>query len=232
MRGVDLEVRSGQIVAVVGLVGAGKTETARLLVGADRPEGGELTIKGHKRSFKQPADAASAGIVIIPEERRKQGIVIHDSIERNISLPLLDKLSSFSFVVGKKEKELAERVVSAFGIKSSSIKQQVKYLSGGNQQKVAIGKWLEKDADVLVFDEPTKGVDVGAKSDIFKIIGELAAKGKGILYFTSELDEGLGIGDVIYVMYDGQIAAKFDRGDITEEAALYYASGGQGDYKK
>lgn len=227
VRGVDLEVRRGQIVAVVGLVGAGKSELARLLAGADRPDAGTIELKGRTFRFRQPADAVRAGIVSIPEERRKQGIVIQDSVERNLSLPLLGQLSRLGVMSARRERNLAERVITALGIKTSSPKLEVKYLSGGNQQKVAIGKWLERGAEVLVFDEPTKGVDIGAKSDIFRIIGNLAAQGKGIVYFTSELDEGLGIGDQIAVMVDGRIAGVFDRGEITQEQALFYASGGR-----
>ncbi|WP_110934408.1 sugar ABC transporter ATP-binding protein [Paenibacillus bouchesdurhonensis] len=227
VKGVDLTVRSGQIVAVVGLVGAGKTEIARMLAGAERPDGGEIYVHGRRMRFKQPADAIQGGIVSVPEERRKQGIVIQESVERNISLPLLDRISKFSFISGRRERGLAERTIASLGIKTASSKLPVKYLSGGNQQKVAIGKWLEKEADIFLFDEPTKGVDIGAKSDIFRIIGQLAAAGKGVLYLTSELDEGLGIGDVIAILYDGSIAAVLPRSEATLEKILYYASGGQ-----
>lgn len=227
VKGVDLTVRSGQIVAVVGLVGAGKTEIARMLAGADRPDGGEICMGGRRMLFKQPADAIAAGIVSVPEERRKQGIVMEESVERNISLPLLNRISRFSFISGNRERSLAERTISSLGIKTASSKLPVKYLSGGNQQKVAIGKWLEKEADIILFDEPTKGVDIGAKSDIFRIIGQLAAAGKGVLYLTSELDEGLGIGDVIAVLYDGRIAAVLPRSEATLEKIMYFASGGR-----
>ncbi len=227
VKGVDLTVRSGQIVAVVGLVGAGKTEIARMLAGAERPDGGEIYMRGHSMLFKQPADAIASGIVSVPEERRKQGIVIEETVERNISLPLLNRISRFSFISGSRERGLAERTIASLGIKTASAKLPVKYLSGGNQQKVAIGKWLEKEADVLLFDEPTKGVDIGAKSDIFRIIGQLATAGKGVLYLTSELDEGLGIGDVIAVLYDGSIAAVLPRSEATLEKILYFASGGR-----
>lgn len=227
VRGVDLTVRSGQIVAVVGPVGAGKTEIARMLAGAEEPDGGEIYLRGERKRFKQPADAIQGGIVSVPEERRKQGIVIQESVERNISLPLLDRISKFSFISGRRERRLAERTIAALGIKTASSKLPVKYLSGGNQQKVAIGKWMEKEADIFLFDEPTKGVDIGAKSDIYRIIGQLAAAGKGVLYLTSELDEGLGIGDVIAILYDGSIAAVLPRSEATLEKILYFASGGQ-----
>ncbi|AZK49046.1 sugar ABC transporter ATP-binding protein [Paenibacillus lentus] len=227
IKGIDLTVCRGQIVAVVGLVGAGKTEITRILAGAERPDGGEIYMQGELKRFKQPADAIRGGIVSVPEERRRQGIVIQESVERNISLPLLDRISRFSFISRRQEQGLAERTISALGIKTASSKLPVKYLSGGNQQKVAIGKWVEKEADIFLFDEPTKGVDIGAKSDIFRIIGQLAAAGKGIMYLTSELDEGLGIGDIIVVLYDGSIAAVLPRNEATLEKIMYFASGGQ-----
>jgi simple sugar transport system ATP-binding protein len=168
-----------------------------------------------------------SGIVSIPEERRKQGIFIHESVHQNLSLPILTKLSRLSFISSKQEKSHGNKVIDSLGIKVSSGKQMVQYLSGGNQQKVAIGKWLESDADVFIFDEPTKGVDIGAKSDIFRIIGSLAAQGKGIIYLTCELMEGLGISDRIGVMCDGKITKEFGANEATPEQLLYYASGGQ-----
>ncbi|MEN1987316.1 sugar ABC transporter ATP-binding protein [Paenibacillus hubeiensis] len=227
VKGVDLSVRRGEVLAVVGLVGAGKTECSRLLIGADKFEAGEIFLDGRKLRLSQPADAAASGIVSVPEERRKQGILIHENVERNLSLPLLGRLSTLGFVSRKQERANAESLVAQLGIKTASVRQEVKYLSGGNQQKVAIGKWLNTDAEVFVFDEPTKGVDIGAKSDIFKLINELAQAGKAIIYFTCELDEGLGIGDTIAVMCEGTIVKHFKRGEANQEQLLYYASGGQ-----
>ncbi|WP_339194347.1 sugar ABC transporter ATP-binding protein [Paenibacillus sp. FSL P4-0176] len=227
VKGVNLSVSRGEVLAVVGLVGAGKTESSRLLIGADRLEGGEIRLNNRNLRLSQPADAAALGIVSVPEERRKQGILIQENVERNLSLPLLSRLSTLGFVSRKRERLNAESLVKQLGIKTSSVKQEVKYLSGGNQQKVAIGKWLNADADVFIFDEPTKGVDIGAKSDIFRIINELALAGKGVIYFTCELDEGMGIGDRIAVMCEGVIVKEFKRGETNQEQLLYYASGGQ-----
>ncbi|GAB1156899.1 sugar ABC transporter ATP-binding protein [Paenibacillus illinoisensis] len=227
VKGVDLSVRRGEVLAVVGLVGAGKTECSRLLIGADQLEKGDIRLNDKPLRFSQPADAAASGIVSVPEERRKQGILIQENVERNLSLPLLGRLSTFGFVSRKEERENAESLVQHLGIKTPSVRQEVKYLSGGNQQKVAIGKWLNAEADVFIFDEPTKGVDIGAKSDIFRIINELALAGKAVIYFTCELDEGLGIGDRIAVMCEGKIVKEFKRGETNQEQLLYYASGGQ-----
>ncbi|OAB44270.1 sugar ABC transporter ATP-binding protein [Paenibacillus glacialis] len=227
VRSVDVQVRSGEIVVVVGLVGAGKTETARILTGTDDLEAGRILMHGKPLFMKEPADAIQSGIVSIPEERRKEGIFIHESVDHNLSLPILSKLSNLGFISRKREQTLGSRIVDKLGIKTSSGKQLVQNLSGGNQQKIAIGKWLESDARLFIFDEPTKGVDIGAKSDIFRIIGTLASQGKGILYFTCELTEGIGIGDRIVVLCGGEITKEFKRGEATPEQLLYYASGGR-----
>lgn len=226
---VDLQVRSGEIVGVVGLVGAGKTELSNALYGALRHDQGKMMMHGRQLHVKNPTDAIEAGIVLVPEERRKHGIMIEDSVQQNLSLPLLRQLSRLGFVRGRIEQDYAERLIDRLGVKTSSLKQQVKFLSGGNQQKVAIGKWVESEADVFLFDEPTKGVDIGAKSDIFRLIGDLARQGKGILYFTCEFAEAIGIADRILVMCEGRIVKEFNREEATQEKLLYYASAGQGD---
>lgn len=227
VRGVDLEVRRGEIVAVVGLVGAGKTELSRVLFGADPSHRGSVNVKGRKASLKTPSDAVQAGIALIPEERRKEGILVRESVIHNLSLPLLKSISRLGFLSGKAERDFASNKVTELGIKTASVSQLTAYLSGGNQQKVAIGKWLGTEADVFLFDEPTKGVDVGAKSDIFRIIGRLAQQGKGILYLTCEFGEALGVADRILVMCDGAIVKSFARGEATQEDLLYYASAGR-----
>ncbi|XID94257.1 sugar ABC transporter ATP-binding protein [Paenibacillaceae bacterium WGS1546] len=227
VRGVDLEVRSGEIVAVVGLVGAGKTELSRALFGADRVDGGRIVVAGREAKLKEPADGVRAGIALVPEERRKEGILVRESVLRNLSLPLLESISRLGFLSGKSERAYAGDKIGELGIKTPSDAQLVAYLSGGNQQKVAIGKWLGTGADVFLFDEPTKGVDIGAKSDIFRIIGKLAQAGKGILYLTCEFAEALGLADRILVMCDGQIVKSFARGEATQEDLLFYASAGR-----
>ncbi|RKP57396.1 sugar ABC transporter ATP-binding protein [Cohnella endophytica] len=224
VRGVDLEVRQGEIVAVVGLVGAGKTELSRALFGADPIDRGTVAVNGKSAKLASPAEAVRAGIALVPEERRKEGIFVRESVLHNLSVPVLRAISRLGILSGKRERELANRQISDLGIKTSSATQQTAFLSGGNQQKVAIGKWLETDADVFVFDEPTKGVDVGAKRDIFRIIGTLAQQGKGILYLTCEFDEALGLADRILVMCDGSIVKSFNRGEATHEDLLKFAS--------
>lgn len=227
VRDVSFHVRQGEIVGIVGVVGAGKTELSRLLAGVDRYERGSMSLNGRPLMPKEPADAVRAGIVLVPEERRKQGVFVQESIQRNISAPLLKALSRLGFVKKRKEWSLAEQMRRRLGIQSSSVTQKVKYLSGGNQQKVSIGKWLEIPAHVYVLDEPTKGMDIGAKSDVFRIIGKLAQQGKGIVYLTCEFNEAVGIADRLYVMYDGELVHTFQRNEVTQEQLMFYASAGR-----
>lgn len=227
VRGVDLDVRSGEIVAVVGLVGAGKTELSRFLFGADAAERGSVTVGGRAADLRSPAGAIASGIALVPEERRKEGILVRESVLHNLSLPILKAISRFGLLTGAAERKHGGDKVAELGIKTPSLDQTTAFLSGGNQQKVAIGKWTATDARLFIFDEPTKGVDVGAKSDIFRIIGQLARRGKGILYLTCEFAEALGLADRILVMCDGVIVKSFGRGEATQEDLLYYASAGR-----
>ncbi|WP_019533882.1 sugar ABC transporter ATP-binding protein [Paenibacillus ginsengihumi] len=227
VRGVDLTVRSGEIVGIAGLVGAGKTELSRALFGAEPLDAGEIRLNGRLLKLSEPKDAVRAGLALIPEERRKQGILVEQSVKHNLSLPLLERLSRFGFVGRRAESDNAVARIGELGIQPPLPEQAVQYLSGGNQQKVAVGKWLPTDAQVYLFDEPTKGVDVGAKSDIFRLIGRLAAEGKGIVYLSCELQEILGIADRILVMSYGRIVKELRRDEATQETILYYASAGE-----
>jgi simple sugar transport system ATP-binding protein len=228
VRGADFTLHRGEILGVVGLVGAGKTELSRLLFGADRPDGGEIRLHGRRLQLREPADAVREGIVLVPEERRKQGVLVEESVRRNLTLPILRKLSSpLGFIRSLAEKRHAEAMVRELGVVPPNIRQAVKHLSGGNQQKVAVGKWLPTQADVYLFDEPTKGVDVGAKSDIFRLIGRLVQEGKGVIYFSCEISEILGIADRILVMSYGSIVKELSRAEATQDQILYYASAGE-----
>jgi simple sugar transport system ATP-binding protein len=227
VRNVSLTVREGEIVGIVGLVGAGKTELSRVLFGADPMDQGELLMNGQRLKLSEPADAVKAGLALVPEERRKQGVLVDQSIRANLALPLLKYMSRWGFVSSRRETENAEERIAELGVQPPHAAQLVKYLSGGNQQKVAVGKWLPTDAQVYLFDEPTKGVDVGAKSDIFRLIGKLAQAGKGIIYFSCEISEILGIADRILVMSYGQIVKELRRDEATQETILFYASSGE-----
>jgi simple sugar transport system ATP-binding protein len=226
VRGANLTVRRGEIVGVVGLVGAGKTELSRLLFAADRMDSGEIYFHGKRISPKSPEHAIKKGIVLVPEERRKEGLLVEETVRTNTTLPSLKRFTRMGFVDRKKEQEHTHHMVRNLGIKTPSIDEKVGFLSGGNQQKVVISKWLDGAADVFLLDEPTKGVDIGAKQDIFNLIGRLAQEGKGVIYFSCELNEILGISDRIAVMYDGRIVKELSREEATAEKILLYASGG------
>jgi simple sugar transport system ATP-binding protein len=224
---VSFTVRSGEIVGICGLVGAGKTELCKLLFGAIRKKSGTIRLKGREADVRSPTAAVRLKLALVPEERRKEGVLVSEPVYFNLSAACLGKFCDrFSFV--KKALELlnAERLVAGLGVKTPSVHQKVQLLSGGNQQKVAVGKWLTSDSDVYMLDEPTKGVDVGAKRDIFKLIQDLAANGKGVLYVSSEINEILAITDRVYVMYNGSVAAELTTGSSSEEEILYHATGG------
>jgi simple sugar transport system ATP-binding protein len=227
IKNVNLHVKQGEIVAIVGLVGAGKTELSKAIFAADRIQSGEIFLGGTKQRFYHPVEAINQGIVLVPEERRKEGVLVDESVSTNLSLPLIKRISKLGWINRKTETGLIKEIIEKLSIKIPSLSSPTSVLSGGNQQKVAIGKWLETNASVYLFDEPTKGVDVGAKSDIYRIIGQLAKEGKGILYFTCEFSESLGIADRILVMFDGRIVKELSREEATQEKLLLYASGGK-----
>ncbi|KAA0565955.1 sugar ABC transporter ATP-binding protein [Bacillus sp. CH30_1T] len=226
VKDIHLSVKASEVVGVVGLVGAGKTELAKALFGASQVESGDHFLKGKKLRIHSPRDAVQNGLALVPEERRKEGLFIHESVQHNLSFPSLRKVSNWLWINGREERELAREKIRSLGIRTAHEGIQANFLSGGNQQKVSIGKWLSDEASVFLFDEPTKGVDVGAKKEIFSLIQSLAEKEKGILYFSCEIQEILAISDRILVMYDGRIAKELTKEEATQELILFYASGG------
>lgn len=227
VKNINLKVRKGEIVGISGLVGAGKTELCKTLFGAMPQGSGQIRLNKKVLKIKDPHSAVKQGIALVPEERRKEGILVEDPVYSNLSATSLKKYSDkFSFVYKRKEKEAARSIIKDLGIRTPSENQLVKFLSGGNQQKVAVGKWIVSDAEVYIFDEPTKGVDVGAKRDIFELIEKLAAMGKGIIYASCEFAEILAIADRAYVMYDGRIVNEVEVSTTNEEELLYYSTGG------
>lgn len=222
---VSFQGRAGEVIGITGLVGAGKTELARVLFGADRSHAGQILLKGKPVSFRSPSFAVQRGMMLVPEERRQQGVLVDMSIAQNLTLPSLTDMTTFGLVRRRIENETANKMVAELGIVCQDIQQKVKFLSGGNQQKVAVGKWLVTPGQVFIFDEPTKGVDVGAKTEIFRLAGELAEAGACIIYFSSEIPEIIGVSDRILVMYDGYVVAELDPEEATQDNILKYATG-------
>lgn len=228
IKNMNLEVKAGEIVGLAGLVGAGKTELCKALFGAEKVKSGEIFLKGKKLKINTPYDAVKQGMALVPEERRKEGVLVTETVATNLTAASLKRFSGvFSFLNFKAEKQKAAEVITSLGIKTPSAETKVQNLSGGNQQKVAIGKWLIADADVYVFDEPTKGVDVGAKKDIFELISGLAQRGKAVIYASCELSEIIGITDRVYVIYDGEAVKELDTNSTSEEELLFYSTGGK-----
>lgn len=227
IKDVTMHVKKGEIIGVSGLVGAGKTELCKTLFGAIKPHKGTVTLNSKTLNVTSPYSAVKQGLALVPEERRKEGILVEEPIYANLSSTALHKYTTpLGFIKNDLEVSEAKRLIDELGIKTPSEKQLVKLLSGGNQQKVAVGKWLVSDAEIYIFDEPTKGVDVGAKQDIFELIQKLAEMGKGVIYASCEFGEILGIADRTYVMYDGKIVKELKVSDTNEEELLYYSTGG------
>lgn len=218
VREVSFEVRRGEILALAGLVGAGRTETVRLLFGADRAEAGEIALDGKSLSIRSPRDAIGAGICLLSEDRKHQGLVLSQSVLHNFSLPNAGHFARAGWIDARLERQAFAGYAGPLTIRANAIDRPARTLSGGNQQKVVLAKWLESNSEVLIFDEPTRGIDVGAKAEIYALMNELAAQGKAILMVSSELPEVLGMADRILVMHEGRIT-----GEIADVASATQA---------
>lgn len=227
LKNVSINVRRGEIVGVSGLVGAGKSELCKTVFGARAKKSGRVLLDGKELKIKSPTDAVRYKIGLVPEERRKEGILVGETVAFNLAAADLPKFCNGVFLSKAKQSANAEGYVKSMGIKTPSISQLVAFLSGGNQQKVAVGKWLAADCEVYIFDEPTKGVDVGAKHDIFQLIQDIAAAGKCVLYVTSETAEIMAITDRTYVMYSGRVMAELATKDTSEDEIMFYSTGGE-----
>lgn len=226
IKDINLTIHEGEIIGIAGLVGAGKTELCKTIFGDNKYEG-TIKVRGKVVKNNSPYKAVKNKFALVPEERRKEGVLVTDSISKNLSVAALGKYSKFlSLVNRKKEQEDTKVVVENVGIVTPSIHQKVALLSGGNQQKVVVGKWLLTDADIYIFDEPSKGIDVGSKQEMYKLIERVASEGKAILYVTSEFNELLSICDKIFIMYDGKIVKEVDPLNSSEKELLYYSTGG------
>jgi ribose transport system ATP-binding protein len=226
VQGVSFSVHAGEVVGIAGLVGAGRTDLARLVFGADPKEGGEIRLDGRPVAIRSPRDAIRQGICLLTEDRKAQGLVLGLSARDNFSLPNLDRWSAGGFVRTRKELGAFERFIASLRIRLSGPGQAVRELSGGNQQKLLLARWLERDSRVLMFDEPTRGIDVGAKHEIYILINELAARGKAIVMISSELPEVLGMSDRVLVMHRGKLAGEISNpAGATQQQVLAMAVG-------
>jgi len=217
-RSVSLTVRAGEIVGLAGLVGSGRSELAQTIFGVTPAESGEIRIGGQKVDIRSPAQARSLGVAYVPEDRGTQGLVRPMTVRENFSLAALGKVAFGGFIDRRAERKLADDGVERFAVKTSSLEQIAGKLSGGNQQKIVLGKWLANGPKLLILDEPTRGIDVGAKAEIHRLMGELAAQGLAILMISSELPEVLGMSDRVLVMREGRIVAEFPREQATQES--------------
>ena len=224
-RDITFSVRAGEIVGLAGLVGAGRTEVARVLFGLDHADAGEVLFDGKRVSFRTPSAALRAGIAYVPEDRHLDGLVAGFSIAENVTLPILPRIFPHLFIRASRERSIAAGYIERLRIRSTGTDDLVEALSGGNQQKVVIAKWLATNPRVLILDEPTRGVDIGAKVEVHRIISELAASGLGIILISSELPEVLAMSDRIVVLHEGRISAEIPRAEASEERVMFAATG-------
>jgi ribose transport system ATP-binding protein len=218
---VDLELYAGEILGLAGLMGSGRSELARAVFGIDPLTAGEIRLRGERVSIRRPADAIEHGIVLVPEDRRTQGLVLGHSVERNLTLALLRRLSSAGLLDDGEGTRIAGRYVARLGIRTPSLVTPVGRLSGGNQQKVVLAKWLATEPDVLILDEPTVGVDIATRTEIAGLVRGLADQGKAVLVISSELAEILALADRILVVRDGRIHRSVGRADVADEPELH-----------
>ena len=223
---ISFTLHKGEILGIAGLVGAGRTETARVIFGADSLDSGEILVNGCPVTIHSPQDAIKNGIGFVTEDRKHQGLVLGMTVRENSTLANLGAISSVGFINRSQEKQVAEKYRKDLATKTPTIEQAVKNLSGGNQQKVVLSKWLFTGSKILIFDEPTRGIDVGAKSEIYKLMNELAAQGVAILMISSELPEVLGMSDRILVMHEGKITGELPRSEASQERIMTLATGG------
>jgi len=225
-RPIAFMLRPGEIVGIAGLMGAGRTELAETLFGTRPMLTGTVEIEGRPLRIRRPADAIAAGIYLVPEDRRHEGLVLEASVKDNITLASLRRLSRFTLIERTKERRLAGEMCGRLNIRTPNLRQPVGLLSGGNQQKVVLAKWLCRFPRVLLLDEPTRGVDVGAKTEIYALMDQLAGEGLAVLMISSDLEEILGMSDRVLVLHEGRLAGELPRADLSEEAIMRLATGG------
>lgn len=222
---ISLKLHKGEILGLGGLVGAGRTELAEMIFGAAAKQSGQMIFKGKEINPKSPREAIDLGIALVPEDRKRHGAMLGISIKNNINMPIYEKNSTLSVINSKLEMEIAEKYRDSMAIKTPTLHQLVKNLSGGNQQKVILGRWLAADSELIIFDEPTRGIDIGAKYEIYKLMNDLVEKeGKALLMISSEMEELMGMSDRIIVLAEGEKTGELEKGEFSQETIMAYAS--------
>jgi len=223
LKDISFTVRAGEIVGFAGLVGAGRSEVMRAVFGIDQRQTGEIYVRGEKADIRGTTDALRCGMGFVPEDRKEQALILDMTVKKNMSLAALDRVSNGWFIDTPRENALVNRFVELLRVKTPSVEQKVKNLSGGNQQKVVIAKWMANQPSILILDEPTRGIDVGAKKEIHKLMSQLASQGVAIIMISSELPEIIGMSDRIIVMHEGRIKGEFPHRNVTQEEILQMA---------
>ena len=222
----DIKIHKGEVVGLSGLLGSGRSELVRAIYGADKPDGGELYVKGEKLDVKAPIDAMHKGMAYCPEDRKVEGIIADLSVRENMILALQAKRGMFKLMSRKEQEELTDKYIKMLQVKTASRETPIKSLSGGNQQKVVLAKWILTNPKILILDEPTRGVDIGAKKEIYSIINKLAAQGVAIIMVSSELPEVLGMSDNIMVVREGEVRGIISYEEANQERVMTLATGG------
>jgi len=221
---ISLKIKKGEVLGLGGLVGAGRTELAQMIFGSVKKTSGKIIFKGKQINPKTPRDAINMGIALVPEDRKRHGAMLGISIKNNINMPIYKKISKASVISSKKEREIAEKFRDSLKIKTPTLHQLMKNLSGGNQQKVILGRWLAANSELIIFDEPTRGIDVGAKFEIYRLINELVENGKTILLISSEMEELIGMSDRIIILSEGVVTGELARDEFEQETIMRMAS--------
>ena len=222
---INLKLHKGEILGLGGLVGAGRTELAEMIFGAAAKQSGQMIFKGKEINPKSPREAIDLGIALVPEDRKRHGAMLGISIKNNINMPIYERNSTLSVINSKREMEIAEKYRDNMAIKTPTLNQLVNNLSGGNQQKVILGRWLAADSELIIFDEPTRGIDIGAKYEIYKLMNDLVEKeGKSILMISSEMEELMGMSDRIIVLAEGNLTGELQKDEFSQETIMAYAS--------
>jgi ribose transport system ATP-binding protein len=224
VRDVSFNLREGEILGIAGLMGSGRTETARAIFGADEIQGGTIEIRGRRVSIRSPQDAVAHGIGYLSEDRKRYGLAVNLSVRDNLALATYNRFQRGLFINAKKVRQATDDYIGRLNIRTPSVDQLLRNLSGGNQQKVVIAKWLIRNCDILIFDEPTRGIDVGAKSEIYTLMNELTREGKSIIMISSELPEILRMSDRILVMSEGRLTGELPIEKASQEAVMEYAT--------